>query len=70
MFHRHTYKLIERVYAPPTEVNVKCQFMSQDVIQKLIHGYTTLIFQCCDVSCADLKTVSAIGKTVPLTEPR
>ena len=63
MFGRHVHNYVFEVetFAPPCR-DLSGEFkVSEDALERMLHGVTTRIYHCTDPSCGDLKKVEALG---------
>lgn len=61
LLHKHTWKEIERFYAPPTSKNVRIEVGGNRTIECLALGVTTIHFIC---KCEEHKFTEVLGKKV------
>jgi hypothetical protein len=59
-FHKHKWEIIAKIYAPPnTPVGFECNDMT--TVNRVLFGYTTIIFQCSDPNCRKLRREEMLG---------
>ncbi len=67
MFKRHNHKWKEmlRTYSPPRMDNIT-RMDNSDIFssQKMIHGVTTILWECQDVECQELRKEELLGKSI------
>lgn len=61
LFHKHTWKEVERFYALPTDMDVDVGRGRLGSLEKLTLGVTTIYFVC---ECGEHKFVEVLGKKV------
>jgi hypothetical protein len=63
--HTHRFELVSRTYAPPTRYLPHLNGPARDVVPMLerqIHGATTLTWKCADPSCGKVVQAVSLGK--------
>lgn len=67
VFHRHRWAEHARTFAPPA-IRIGQEFGAEGLgdaaLERMLNGTTTFVFRCTDPTCADFKTVVALGAAV------
>ena len=62
MFHKHDWKIISKTFAPPITHGIEVERMSEDFMNKLVHGVTTILWECQDKNCKQIRKEEMLGK--------
>lgn len=63
--HQHVWKVIGKTYAPPTNLNLSSNQMSERSIERAMFGLTTLLWEC---TCGETKREELLGSDEDLLE--
>lgn len=66
LFHTHELELVAKTYAPPMEHvgKFKATGDGAGIVDRMLHGCTTLVWKCTDEACDHTKVVVALGHEV------
>lgn len=62
--HRHCLELVAETYAPPLKNADDVFLEDEEVLERAVHGCTTFLWKCADMTCSYTKTVVMLGKKI------
>ena len=63
--HHHTWKVIGKTYAPPSNLSIEKTDISGATLEKAMFGLTTILWEC---PCGETKQVELLGNDEDLLE--
>lgn len=67
LFHKHKWVEKERFYAPPDRSSWDAKRPTQEFLEAIFFGLTTILYEC--QGCGKLKTVKVIGQSLKEKTP-